>query len=1025
MILWVRAIAVIILLSTAATGRAQQTWSEQRISSGNGLPQSGVHALAFDTLDYLWLATDGGLVRYAGQDIKRFDLPGGGAPRSERMRSIITSPGGEMLVFDSRGAIFLIHAHHLVFPVGEPAQRFTHVRGGFTRLEVLLHAMDVAKALPGRLSWSRSNALKMVPVDTSHWAVFSRDTTYIYRDSTLLERFPSHGVRRFSFATGGRLYSIDSHGQATTWGVGERTFSDPEPVMGWRSEDSTMVEEARFYWRSGDAAPVVMMDSSFHLVRVLTNGRVAVEHLDLPVPRVSQVNDVVWSERQGALVVALAVGGIHIYRKNLLRSSGGDVLYAQLHLGGDSVLGVTVRGVPAVYTRHGRVGTEDWLPHAAPNTLARLPDGRVAYTMGRMICATDPRTGLQDTLAVCGSRVTCLQREGDTLWVGSETAIGYFAQGTYTELVDLEPVPEPGVFTVRRHAGELYFGLGNGLFRLQRSPWRMESVVGFEGLCTRALTSLGRVLLVGTYGDGAHALVKGTRRALPMDRNGFLSHTHGFIPDAHGRIWMPTNHGLFHCERAAFMAWCEDPTSTVEYTYLGTLSGLSNVEFNGGCEPSYTVLPDGTVCLPSIDGLVRFEPGRITSGMAQGAVLIENMSADDFDIHRWGTRAMPTGLRQIVVQFSVSFWGDPLDLRMEYRLREEDAWLPLDRDQRGIVIPEPQPGDYEVEVRLAGAVPGSSAHHAVYFRITEPWYRTLWGRLLLAVAMIALITFAMKYWSAHLRRRNASLETAVLERTSSLSQANAELQLAVALKERLISIVTHDIVSPLRFIAQVARDASGRTEGNNGPERTAMGDIQFAAEKLHGNALNLLNWMKQQEGRIRPVRRTVVPALVVDDLFERYRSEATAKGLRLENDVPIDDVIIADQDLLGIALSNLLMNAVTYTSNGLVRVSGGVVKGRYYLVVADTGPGLSPKARERLDRIRRGEATRPAEVPADGIEGLGYVIVAGIMELLGGAFEVVGEGGSGTTIVLELPVQGEQGPVGGSASDHHPAANRP
>ncbi len=129
------------------------------------------------------------------------------------------------------------------------------------------------------------------------------------------------------------------------------------------------------------------------------------------------------------------------------------------------------------------------------------------------------------------------------------------------------------------------------------------------------------------------------------------------------------------------------------------------------------------------------------------------------------------------------------------------------------------------------------------------------------------------------------------------------------------------------------------------------------------------------------------------------------KGIRLENDVQLDDVLMVDKDLLTIALNNLVMNAVTYTEKGVVRISAMTVDNQYHVIVSDTGPGFSAQAREGIERIRAGDHRTATDENGKGIGGLGYIIVNGMMDLLGGTFEVVGEGGRGTTIVLRLPMR--------------------
>jgi signal transduction histidine kinase len=260
---------------------------------------------------------------------------------------------------------------------------------------------------------------------------------------------------------------------------------------------------------------------------------------------------------------------------------------------------------------------------------------------------------------------------------------------------------------------------------------------------------------------------------------------------------------------------------------------------------------------------------------------------------------------------------------------------------------------------------------------------------------------------ARLRRRNEELADAVRQRTLELEQANERLRRSVEVKERLVSIISHDIVTPLRFIARVARSTGG---GRTGPELDEnLRDIALSSDKLHANARNLLSWIKHQEGRIelRPMHVALNP--LVEEALDLVRALAVSKGDALVNDVPLDDVLRTDRDVVLIILQNLISNAVNYTRNGEVRVRGMQADGHYDLCVCDTGPGMSPKALAHVRDILSGRYGRRGTEHGDPeMQGLGYVIIGELGALLGGSVSVEVRPGGGTSVTLRLPLRPEQ-----------------
>ncbi len=994
---------------------AQNSWGTQQITSEDGLPQNSVISLAMDTLDYLWLATEGGLVRYGGQDFRRFDLPGAGLPRSERMRSIITSPTGEMLVTDASNNLYAVHAHHVVFPVVLDALDGQMHYGGFTDMDTYLRKADRTRPFPGRERWQHLRNIEL-PWDTHQWAAVGDQELFVYHDSALVREVPLPQPPLGFVQFGKLIFAIGRSG--TAHGLLRNGIQfDPATVEHWPANINTQISDyTKIFWRTGDKAAVLLANNRFYLIRPLPDGSgLRVAPLPLQAPTDCHVNDALWSERHQMLVVATDVRGAFIHRPHPMRvrrmaasaPQVSNIFYAQVPLGGDSILALNSTTDLVVLTGDTSLSTAAVRDHLSRTAGVRLADGRVAFVSGRAIETFDPRTGEQTEWVGSIDQPTCLRLIGDTLWVGSLSTLGRVIHDHYELLLRLpDAYCADGIHAIRRLSdGTMALATAAGLFKLRKDNRTLEPVEALVGMSPRTLEEHDGLLFAGTYGNGPYLVVGDSVRPFPPDKRGYLSHTHAFMRDRTGHLWMSTNHGLFRCPWSDLLAWVADPAKTFGYDHYGSWAGIKNPEFNGGCDPSWLMLPNGNASFPTMDGLVQFNPDSIEGTRKWGQVLIESYTVNGTYARHGDSNHHPAGTREVSVTFSVSYWGDPLGLDLEYRLHETDVWRKLDPEQRTIRISDPQPGQYGVEVRMVGAAMDTSAYHSIYFSIERPFLRTPWGIALIVLAGSIFLYVLFRFGSAQLERRNLALERAVAERTESLHHANSELQRSVALKERLISIVTHDIVSPLRFIAQVARKTEAAGAVRSLESGDALREIHFAAEKQHGNAQNLLSWIKQQEGVITPQPRHVVMNMLIEDLFDRVRSEAASKGLSLENDVELDDVLMVDKDLLTIALNNLLINAVTYTERGIVRISAATVDGLYHLIIKDTGPGFSPKTREQIERIRKGDHREPADGQGDGVHGLGYIIVAGVMELLGGDLEVVGEGGNGTTIMLRLPLK--------------------
>lgn len=109
-----RAFLIGLLCSATLHVQAQKYRQWQHFNSNNGLPQNSVVRLEMDTACYLWVGTEGGLVRYDGGSLRTIELRAEDAPTSIRIRYMLPTQRGELIVLNGHNITFQIMDH------GEP-----------------------------------------------------------------------------------------------------------------------------------------------------------------------------------------------------------------------------------------------------------------------------------------------------------------------------------------------------------------------------------------------------------------------------------------------------------------------------------------------------------------------------------------------------------------------------------------------------------------------------------------------------------------------------------------------------------------------------------------------------------------------------------------------------------------------------------------------------------------------------------------------------------------------------------------
>lgn len=242
-------------------------------------------------------------------------------------------------------------------------------------------------------------------------------------------------------------------------------------------------------------------------------------------------------------------------------------------------------------------------------------------------------------------------------------------------------------------------------------------------------------------------------------------------------------------------------------------------------------------------------------------------------------------------------------------------------------------------------------------------------------------------------RAGAALDSARLFR---------EAQQAVAERDRLVAIVSHDLKNPLH-VALMSLDVLRRTLGTptSATVATVVDSLERACQRMNFLIRDLLDLTRMAAGHLvlqcRPlaVGDLVRQAVAVVTPLARQKSQQlhVATG----GAVP---VLVADADRLMQVLVNLLDNAVKFTpEGGTIRVAVTATDTTLAVAVTDTGPGLKP---EDLSLVF--ERYWQADHTYGQGTGLGLSIAKGLIELHGGRVWVQNGPQGGATFGFTLPL---------------------
>ncbi|MBI4396047.1 MAG: PAS domain-containing protein [Elusimicrobia bacterium] len=264
-----------------------------------------------------------------------------------------------------------------------------------------------------------------------------------------------------------------------------------------------------------------------------------------------------------------------------------------------------------------------------------------------------------------------------------------------------------------------------------------------------------------------------------------------------------------------------------------------------------------------------------------------------------------------------------------------------------------------------------------------------------------------------LKGLNAELESRVRERTTELSDLNAELTAArdqalaaAGMKSQFMANMSHEIRTPLNAViglAELMRDTP-----LDGQQKDWMETIHQSAKSLLFIVNDVLDFSKIEAGKMELEMRDFDLRWLIEETTDLFRMETERKELylkvRLAKDLPA--LVRGDAGRLRQVFVNLIGNAVKFTESGGVSVRGEWIRrGRATALrfeVEDTGIGVPPEYRKFL--FKPFTQANASMTRLYGGTGLGLAISKQILDLMGGRIGVE-DRAPGSLFWLEAPLR--------------------
>lgn len=998
-------------------GQNENEYTIQWYNTENGLPSNGIKGLQWDpTTHFVWIATEAGIVRYNGVDLLVFTQKNTPAVTSERINFMVKNQKGEIFVADYNGNSILIK--------GASPHTFHAVKTKSEENDHALYALQVSETFFRNQLSNPINEPIFLPfdqlanIDTLSTIILHQNKLWVGESSKnkIYELNPTGQNFETIFKIDNEIFAVTKNREilqvTPELAIGPQQYLEIEG----RIKENKIPKGSYILWETGNNYPILINgEKAWTLSK--SNGQIRATLFVSNLPLEGFIKHIQYIEELGMLVIGTDSKGIAVLKKKKITavkllnnpSQQRTAYYNQLELENEIIL--TNQG--HLLSKSNNKKTTKPIEGLFGTSLYQTSDSSIWFQ--QLNKKTDKSTIKSFNYKSKNKLEYNIPFTGNNFGVWESNKKVYIATNCAIEEIlperkTLLTIPKgkrtkaDPISVVKINNETVAIASCNGLVFYNTHKNSTDTVLKLPNNCIRSLLKYKDYLLIGTYGEGPYIhKLNGSINKIPLDKKGSLVYSHCFVLDSLGFCWISTNRGLLKARIEDLVASYQKPSKEIYYHYYGIQDGMVTSEMNGGCYPCAIQLKSGILSFPTMDGLAWVNPYSNMSVMEKGGIYIDEivinkkkkLPVDSLQL------ILPSYTKQISISLAYSAWSNLENIYIYYRLNSRDNWQELPFNSPSLLeINNLEPGNYQLQIRkLNGFGNGNFTLLSLPFIIDNPWYNKWWFYLIVIIVCVGLVGLFIKIQTYRLQKSEKKLRRRVDETTAALKQQYDKLEKNNRIMSRLISIINHDIITPLKFIHVAGKNLLNRkTKVSEEINRETIVEITNTALELQDLSTNILNWIRYQQKNKLLKKVSFKPIELAEQVIRVLGPSAKIKQLELKINIDHNISIMQYAEPFRILIHNLVNNSIHFTETGTIEIGLEKKNKEWLLWVKDDGIGMNQR---QVENILTGETiVSSTTVDKRKGHGLGYQIIKDLLELMNARIEIQSTKGIGTTVMV-------------------------